>query len=108
MRPGTDSNENDGAARIIRGRYLLDPPRRGRCFPQRGVPLFERGQRTSTDVLIAAGLIADAQFAEIDALTQYQNAKVDLAVATGTMLGYGRVAFGPPADAPGGKPAPAP
>jgi outer membrane protein TolC len=75
---------------------------------QAEVRLFERGQRTSTDVLIAAGLIADAQLAEIDALAQYQNGKVDLAVATGTMLGYGRVAWGPPAGASGGKPAPPP
>jgi outer membrane protein TolC len=52
---------------------------------------FERGLRTSTDVLIALTNVADAQTVEINAIVQYQIAKVNLAVATGTMLGYSRV-----------------
>jgi outer membrane protein TolC len=57
------------------------------------VKQFERGLRTSTDVLIAAGFQADSQSSYISALVEYQNAKVALAVATGTMLGYGRVSW---------------
>ena len=48
---------------------------------------FEAGSRTSTDVLDAAARLADAQSAEIRALADYENAKVDLAAATGTVLG---------------------
>lgn len=48
---------------------------------------FEAGSRTSTDVLDAAARLANAQSSEIRALTEYENAKVDLAAATGTVLG---------------------
>ncbi len=49
--------------------------------------LFEAGSRTATDVLDAATRLADAQSAEIRALTDHEVALVDLAVATGTTLG---------------------
>ncbi len=48
---------------------------------------FENGLRTATDVLDAATRLADAQSAEIRALTDHEIALVDLAVATGTTLG---------------------
>jgi outer membrane protein TolC len=48
---------------------------------------FDAGARTSTDVLDAAATLANAQSAEIRALTDYQIALTDLAVATGTTLG---------------------
>jgi len=48
---------------------------------------FENGLRTATDVLDAATRLADAQSAEIRALTDHEVALVDLAVATGTTLG---------------------
>ncbi|MFO0875187.1 MAG: TolC family protein [Phycisphaerales bacterium] len=56
---------------------------------------FELGLRTSTDVLDAAARLADAQSQEVNALADYQIAQVDLAFATGTLLGSGRVEWAP-------------
>ena len=55
--------------------------------------LFEQGQRDSTDVLFAAERMAAIQFDEIRSLADFELAKVDLAVATGTMLGFGQVSW---------------
>lgn len=52
---------------------------------------FELGLNTSNDVLSAQTRLASAQSAEIEALTQYQIALVDMAYATGTVLGAARV-----------------
>lgn len=62
---------------------------------------FELGLRTSTDVLDAQTKFANAQSTEIAALAEYQIALVDLAYATGTVLGAARVQWDPivpPAD----------
>ncbi|MDI6449785.1 TolC family protein [Anaerobaca lacustris] len=56
---------------------------------------FELGLRTSTDVLDAQTKFANAQSAEIAALAEYQIALVDLAYATGTVLGAARVQWDP-------------
>ena len=56
---------------------------------------FELGLRTSTEVLDAQTRLADAQSAEISSLTDYQIAQVDLAYATGTLLGEARVRWAP-------------
>lgn len=56
---------------------------------------FELGLRTSTDVLDAQAKFANAQSAEIAALAEYQIALVDLAYATGTVLGASRVQWDP-------------
>ncbi len=56
---------------------------------------FELGLRTSTDVLNAQTSFADAQSAEILALAEYQIALVDLAYATGTLLGAAKVQWEP-------------
>ncbi|MHC4640429.1 MAG: TolC family protein [Planctomycetota bacterium] len=56
---------------------------------------FEVGLRTSTDVLDAQTKFADAQSAEILALAEYQIAAVDLAYATGTLLGAAKVQWEP-------------
>lgn len=56
---------------------------------------FELGLRTSTDVLQAQTNFADAQSAEILALAEYQIALVDLAYATGTLLGAAKVRWEP-------------
>ncbi|MCW5765317.1 MAG: TolC family protein [Phycisphaeraceae bacterium] len=56
---------------------------------------FDAGVRTSTDVLDAAARLADAQSAEIRALTDYEISIVDLSVATGTVLGAARVEWQP-------------
>jgi len=58
---------------------------------------FDVGLRTSTDVLDAAARLADAQSNEIAALTGYQIAQIDIAFATGTLLGHDRVVWEPPA-----------
>ncbi|CAE7262729.1 tolC [Symbiodinium necroappetens] len=56
---------------------------------------FEAGTRTSTEVLDAATRLAEAQIAEIRALVDYQISQVDLAFATGTLLGASRVRWQP-------------
>lgn len=57
--------------------------------------LFDVGGNTSTDVLNAATFLAQAQFEEVQALTAYQIAQVDLAFATGTLLGAAKVEWAP-------------
>lgn len=52
---------------------------------------FENGLSTSTDVLEAQTNFTDAQSSEINALAEYQIALVDLAYATGTLLGAAQV-----------------
>jgi outer membrane protein TolC len=52
---------------------------------------FELGLGTATDVLEAQANFANAQSAEIAALTEYQIALVDMAYATGTLLGAAKV-----------------
>jgi hypothetical protein len=56
---------------------------------------FDAGARTSTDVLDAAARLADEQTNEIHALTDYQVAQVDLAFATGTLLGATKIDWQP-------------
>jgi len=56
---------------------------------------FELQMRTSTDVLEAQTSFADAQSSEILALAEYQIALVDLAYATGTLLGAAKVQWEP-------------
>ena len=56
---------------------------------------FELGMGTSTDVLLAQANFAESQRAEILALAEYQIALVDLAYATGTLLGAAKVRWEP-------------
>jgi outer membrane protein TolC len=56
---------------------------------------FQLGARTSTDVLYSATQLADAQLGQIRAFSDYEIAQVNLARATGTLLGYGRVFLQP-------------
>jgi outer membrane protein TolC len=67
---------------------------------------FDVGNRTSTDVLNAASALADAQLQEIRALADYQVSQIDLAFATGTLLGAARVEFEPAAEPDHRQPAP--
>lgn len=57
---------------------------------------FGVGGSTSNDVLDAAARLAESQLAEIRAIAEYQLSQVDLAFATGTLLGAARVEFVPP------------
>jgi outer membrane protein len=52
---------------------------------------YEKGLRTMTEVLDAQAKYADAASSEIAALAQYQISQVDLAYATGTILGSAKV-----------------
>jgi outer membrane protein len=52
---------------------------------------FELGVRTSTDVLYAAASLAAAQLNEIDAMVDYEISRVNIAFATGTLLGESHV-----------------
>lgn len=54
---------------------------------------FELGLRTSTDVLETQTQLAEAQRAEIAALTEYQISLVDAAFATGTLMGAAKIEF---------------
>ncbi len=56
---------------------------------------FDLGLRTSTDVLDAQARMADAQSAEIRSLADYQVAQVDIAIATGTVLGVANIHWEP-------------
>ncbi|MFC1780974.1 TolC family protein [Planctomycetota bacterium] len=56
---------------------------------------FELGLVTATDVLQAQANFADAQTAEISALVGYQISLIDLAYATGTLLGAAKVTWEP-------------
>lgn len=56
---------------------------------------FENEMSTSTDVLEAQTNFTDAQSTEINALAEYQIALVDLAYATGTLLGAAQVDWQP-------------
>jgi outer membrane protein len=56
---------------------------------------FNLGLRTSTEVLDAQTKLADAQSSEIAAITDYQVAQVDIAFATGTILGASRIHWQP-------------
>lgn len=52
---------------------------------------FDLGLNTSTDVLDAQARLADAQSAEARSLADYQIAQIDLAFATGTVLGAANI-----------------
>lgn len=56
---------------------------------------FDVGESTSTDVLNATASLAQARLQEISAVVDYQVAQVDLAFATGTLLGASKVEFAP-------------
>lgn len=66
----------------------------GRTY-QAELAQFKLGVRTSTDVLYAAAQLASAQSLEFQALAAYEIAKVNIAFATGTVLGEGRVILKP-------------
>ena len=56
---------------------------------------FELGLRTSTEVLEAAAYLADAQSSEIRALAAYEISQIDIAYATGALIGRDRVVWEP-------------
>lgn len=52
---------------------------------------FEEGLRTMTEVLEMLTKLGDAQMKEVRAIADYQVGLIDLAYATGTLLGYSKV-----------------
>ena len=52
---------------------------------------FNEGLRTMTEVLMTLTKLGNTQIKEVKAIANYQVALIDLAYATGTLLGYGRV-----------------
>jgi outer membrane protein TolC len=54
---------------------------------------YQLGLRNSTDVLDAEDRLAEAKIAEIAAIVDYQIAQVDLAFATGMLLGAAKVSW---------------
>lgn len=67
--------------------------------------LFENGRSTTTDVLNADTRLADARLRDIQAVVDYQIAQIDLAVATGTLLGASGIDWAPidPREAMAGR-----
>lgn len=55
---------------------------------------FEQGKRTMREVFEALGELGEAQLREIAAVVEYQVSLIDLAFATGTLLGYSDVDVG--------------
>lgn len=56
---------------------------------------FQIGAQTSTEVLRSAAELAEAQLDRISALAGYEIAQIELARATGTLLGYSRIILEP-------------
>ena len=56
---------------------------------------FDVGRSTTTDVLNADANLANARLTEIQAIIDYQVAQIDLAFATGTLLGQSKVDWAP-------------
>lgn len=67
---------------------------------------FAVGSSTSVFVLDATTRLAEAQFSEISAITDYEIAQVDLAFSTGTLLGQSRVDLTIPGRPDPDQPAP--
>ncbi|MBM4051226.1 MAG: TolC family protein [Planctomycetes bacterium] len=61
---------------------------------------FDVGLRTSIEVLDAAARLADAQSREVEAAAQYETSLVDLAFATGTVLGEAQATMPGPMPVP--------
>ena len=59
---------------------------------------YNQQLRTSTEVLDAQIRLADAQLAEVSAVADYQVAQVDIAFATGTVLGAAHIDWQAPAQ----------
>jgi outer membrane protein len=90
----------DTADRLTRAWQLILAARQERLFAAETYEgerkLFQQGVQTSTDVLQALGFLADARVREIQALAGYEIAKIDIALATGNLLGYGNIEIKPP------------
>lgn len=56
---------------------------------------YDLGRRTSTEILDAQTRLADARQSEIAAVAEYQIAQVDIAFATGTVLGQSQISWQP-------------
>ncbi len=91
--------------RILAARQRVFSENRAYAAERRRV---EAGARTTIDLFNALTRLADAQTALVLALGQYQIAQVDLAFATGTLLGAGRIDWSPldESDQPGSDPTP--
>jgi outer membrane protein TolC len=91
--------------RILAARQALATAERAYAAEQRQ---FEVGGNTSIDLLNANSRLADARTAIIRAVANYQISQVDLAFATGTLLGAGHIDWSPLDDSqqPGADPTP--
>ncbi len=83
---------NSGWQRVLASRQSVILNTRALQAEQRQ---FDVGNSTSTNVLDAAARLAESQVAEVRALTDYQVAQIDLAFATGTLLGQGKIDWTP-------------
>jgi outer membrane protein TolC len=61
---------------------------------------FQLGLITGTELLLTLDQLAEARSALVFSVSDFQNALVDLAFATGTMLGKGGVLWTPAAKGP--------
>ncbi|MFM9995134.1 MAG: TolC family protein [Phycisphaerales bacterium] len=90
---------HDAADRIESGWQRILASRQAAILSARSLQAeqrqFDVGTSTSTNVLDAATRLAEAQLAEIRAVVDYQVAQIDLAEATGTLLGASKVSWEP-------------
>jgi outer membrane protein TolC len=61
---------------------------------------FEKGESTNTEVFVQLSNLAQAEQQYVLSLADYQRSLVDLAFASGTILGKSGVVFGNPSDVP--------
>lgn len=79
--------------RVLANRIAVDTARRTYEAERRQ---FEAGESTNTDVFVQLSNFAAAQQLLIQSLSDFQRAVVDLAFASGTVLGQGGVVWGQP------------
>lgn len=83
--------------RIVANRIFVDTARKSY---ENELTQFEKGETTNTDVFVQLSSLAQAEQQLVLSLSDYQRSLVDLAFATGTVLGQSGVVFGCPTQVP--------
>ncbi|MFK8114815.1 MAG: TolC family protein [Rubripirellula sp.] len=83
--------------RIVANRLFVDTARKSY---ENELTQFEKGETTNTDVFVQLSSLAQAEQQLVLSLSDYQRSLVDLAFATGTVLGQSGVVYGCPTPVP--------
>jgi outer membrane protein TolC len=73
---------------------------RGKANYDASAELYRKGQITGNELILIQQQLADIEVGLVQALSNFQQSLVDLAVATGTTLGYSGVVWASPNDMP--------